>query len=342
VLATRAQLIAIEQNVLLDAAVAYMNLHRAIQAQSLRASNVNLIKEQLRAAQDRFDVGEVTRTDVATAEARLAAAKSQLAQANGDRTRAAAEFQRAVGRKPGAVRAPGRLPRISSNVNSAIHTARQGHPDLQAIQHQIKAAELTVEGAKLARMPQVTLNSSATIDNTPGNGLQTQLGLRASGVLYSGGAISSQIRAAMAQRDATRAALHSTQHLIDQSVQNAYVLLNVARASGTAGDEQIRASEVAFKGIQEEALLGARTTLDVLNAEQELLDARNSRISAGVDEQIAAYTILAATGQLTAQALNLGVTIYDPTEYYNLVRTAPTSRSAQGKALDRVLKSIGQ
>jgi len=97
---------------------------------------------------------------------------------------------------------------------------------------------------------------------------------------------------------------------------------------------------VAFRGVREEAALGARTTLDVLNAEQELLDARVTRISTSIDEQIAAYTILASMGKLTAVSLELGVKTYDPTEYYNLVKTAPIAKSKQGKALDRVLKGL--
>ena len=118
------------------------------------------------------------------------------------------------------------------------------------------------------------------------------------------------------------------------------MLLDVARASGEAIDRQIQAASVAFRGVREEASLGARTTLDVLNAEQELLDARVSRISASIDEQIASYTVLASMGKLTAISLNLGVKTYDPTEYYNLVETAPTARSKQGAALDRVLKGL--
>jgi outer membrane protein len=127
---------------------------------------------------------------------------------------------------------------------------------------------------------------------------------------------------------------------IDQEVRKAFVLLDVARASGEATDRQIEAASVAFRGVREEAALGARTTLDVLNAEQELLDARVTRISTSIDEQIAAYTILASMGKLTAVSLELGVKTYDPTEYYNLVKTAPIAKSKQGKALDRVLKGL--
>ncbi|MGV6838716.1 MAG: TolC family outer membrane protein [Planktomarina sp.] len=338
VLATRAQLVGIEQNVLLQAASAYLNYSRAVDAEALRQSNVKLIAEQLRAAEDRFDVGEVTRTDVETAKARLAAANAQLAQAAGDRVRAAAEFQRAVGHKPGTLSTPAGLPRLPSSVNAALSAARKNHPDMIATKHQVTASELVVQQAELARRPQLKLSLSATENNTDGTGLIGSIGATASGQLYGGGAISSQQRQAVARRDAARSGLLVTGQIVDQNVRNAYVLLEVARASAAASDRQIRAASVAFRGVQEEATLGARTTLDVLNAEQELLDARTSRLSAGMDEQIAAYTILAATGQMTAKALNLGVKTYDPTEYYNMVNGGASER---GNALDRVLRSIG-
>ena len=127
---------------------------------------------------------------------------------------------------------------------------------------------------------------------------------------------------------------------IEQGVRNAFVQLDVARASGEATDRQIEAASVAFRGVREEAALGARTTLDVLNAEQELLDARVTSISTSIDEQTAAYAVLASMGKLTALSLKLGVKTYDPDEYYNLAKTAPIAKSKQGKALDRVLEAL--
>ena len=144
----------------------------------------------------------------------------------------------------------------------------------------------------------------------------------------------------MAQRDAKRAGLHLAGLEVEQNVRNAFVVLDVARATGEATDRQIEAASVAFRGVREEASLGARTTLDVLNAEQELLDARVNRISTRIDEQIASYRLLAAMGKLTVTELALGVKTYDPAEYYNLVKSAPRARSKQGAALDRVLKDL--
>ena len=118
--------------------------------------------------------------------------------------------------------------------------------------------------------------------------------------------------------------------------------MEMARAGRKASEEQIRAARVAFEGVREEATLGSRTTLDVLNAEQELLDAKAGLISAVTDEYLAAYRVLAEMGKLTVDSLNLPVQKYDPTEYFNLVETAPSSGSAQGKALDRVLKALSK
>ena len=144
----------------------------------------------------------------------------------------------------------------------------------------------------------------------------------------------------MARRDSTRAQLHIASLSMEQEVRNSFVLFNVARASGEATERQVKAAEVAFRGIREEASLGARTTLDVLNAEQELLDARASSISAGIDEQIAAYTVLASIGKLNAVSLGLGLKTYDPIKYYNFVKAGPRAKSTEGTGLVDLLKSL--
>ena len=161
------------------------------------------------------------------------------------------------------------------------------------------------------------------------------------GTRSAGLRLSSTVRQFMARRDAARAGLHITRHNLEQQVGNAYSFLEVARASRQASDQQARAATVAFRGVREEATLGARTTLDVLNAEQELLNAQANQISAQADEVIASYSLLSAMGLLTAQHLQLPVQQYDPAAYYNLVKDAPTITSDQGAALDRVLRAIG-
>jgi outer membrane protein len=168
-----------------------------------------------------------------------------------------------------------------------------------------------------------------------------RLGLTYGGTIYQGGQLQSVIRQAQARRDASRSTLLITSQAVNQNVGNAYAILRVARASSEASGLQVRAARTAFRGVREEATLGARTTLDVLNAEQELLDAQASTISAQADEVVASYRVLASMGLLTADHLNLGVQSYDPAAYYNLVREAPATYSQRGQALDRVLRSIG-
>ena len=339
VFATRQSLISIEQDVLLRAVTAHMKYLRAVEFVSLRLANVKLITQELSASEDRFEVGEVTRTDVALAEARLANASAGFAAAEGDLAIASAEFHSVTGRVPGTLISPDKLPDLPEDVDAAIALARLHHPDLKEVQYSVAAAELKLKSAKLSDRFSVSGAIGLSNSDLKSNLTQT-FGLTAKGTLYSGGAAASKPRMAMAERDATRAKLHVTQLRLDRLVRSSFVKLNVARATGAATDRQVQAASVAFRGVREEASLGARTTLDVLNAEQELLDARVSRISTKIDEQIAAYTALASIGKLTALSLDLGVKTYDPTEYYNLVKTAPIAKSKQGRALDKVLNAL--
>jgi outer membrane protein len=344
VLATREGLVSLEQQVLLRAAVAYLNVRRSSEFVALRESNVRLITQELRAARDRFEVGEVTRTDVSLAEARLAAAKSGLAAAQGDYARAQQEYLAAVGHRPGRLTPSGTLTRLPSTFDAASARALRQHPDMAQARRQATVSDLRVDLADAALSPTLSLSGTATLSDTLSNsgyGRSATIGIGANQTIYAGGRLSSLQRQAMQNRDASRANLHVVAHQIRQNVGNAMASYQVARASIQAGQQQIRAAEVAFRGVREEAQLGARTTLDVLNAEQELLDARANLISAQVDELSAGYTLLAAMGELTAQKLKLQVRIYDPAGYYNMVKDAPAGKSEQGKKLDRVLRRIG-
>jgi len=344
VLATREGLTALEQQVLLRAANAYLNVRRFSEFVALRESNTRLITQELRAARDRFEVGEVTRTDVSLAEARLAAARSGLAAAQGDLARAQLEYLAAVGHKPGRLTPTASLGRLPSSLEAASATALRQHPDMAEAQRQAAVADLRVRLADAALNPTISLTGRATVSNTltsRANGRNASIGITGQQTIYAGGRLTSLQRQAMQNRDAARANLHVVSHSIRQNVGNALANYQVARASIQAGQQQIRAAQVAFRGVREEAQLGARTTLDVLNAEQELLDARANLISAQVDELSAGYTLLAAMGELTAQKLKLKVRIYDPAGYYNMVKDAPAGYSEQGKKLDRVLRRLG-
>ncbi len=339
VLATRESLRGVEQQTLLRIVEAYVEVRRSQSFVELRQNNVRLIDRELGAARDRFEVGEVTRTDVSQAEARLAAARSLLAAEQGGLTQAIAEFRAAVGRAPGNLTAPPDA-KIPGSLAEATKIALRSHPALLEAQRSVTVAELNIALAQAATRPTLSLSGSVSVDDEFED--REQIGLSVGGPIYSGGRIASQVRQAMARRDAARGALIETARRIEQNVANAYSFLAVAVASSEASTGQVRAAQVAFDGLREEATLGARTTLDVLNSEQELLDARATLVSSQIDQTLAGYTVLAAVGLLTAQQLGLAVQVYDPAAYYNLVRNAPSTTSEQGRALDRVLEAIGR
>jgi outer membrane protein len=345
VLATRQLLRNIEQQVLLRAVNAFLDVRRNGEFVQLRENNLRLLRQELRAARDRFEVGEVTRTDVAQAEARLAEARSGLAAAQGNLQQAIEEFRAAVGRAPGALQRPRNLPTLSGTVAESRATALRNHPRIREAQHQVAASELTIRAADAAMKPTVSLSGRTGLreDFDSSDFSRTgSVGVNVTGPIYQGGQLSSAKRRAMAQRDSQRGSLHEVSLGISQDVGNAYANLRAARAVQKSSGEQVSAARVAFEGVREEAKLGARTTLDVLNAEQSLLDAQTNLISAETDVYIAAYTVLAAIGQLTVKDLNLGVQTYDPSAYYNLVKDAPVPISPQGEKLDRVLRAIGK
>lgn len=345
VLAARQALLGVEQDVLLRAVSAFFEVRRASETVSLRRNNLRLLEQELRAARDRFEVGEVTRTDVALAESRLALARSELATAEGQLAVAAAEYQNVVGRKPGALVSPKSTPKLPGSMDAATNVALRSAPGFLRAQHEVKVSELNVARAEASMKPRVTLEGRLSYtddleDRDFSRGGTVTLG--ATGPIYQGGALTAQLRQAIARRDAEKGNLHVVRHGVRQDVQQAYANLSVARANIESSDRQIRAARIAFQGVREEATLGARTTLDVLDAEQELLNAQARRISAVSDEFIAAYSVLASMGLLTAENLKLGVKRYDPAEYYNLVKDAPHLKSKQGQQLDRVLRALGK
>ncbi len=345
VLATRQLLRGIEQDVLLRAVSAYLDVRRNGEFVALRENNLRLLRQELRAARDRFEVGEVTRTDVAQAEARLAEARSGLAAAQGNLQQAIEEYRAAVGRAPGSLQAPRALPDLSGTVEQSRAVALRNHPSILEVQHQVASADLTILAAEAAMKPTVSLTGRSGLreDVDSSDFSRTgSIGVSVSGPIYRGGLLSSAKRRAMALRDSQRGNLHTVKLAIDRDVGNAYANLRAAQAVQRSSREQVRAARVAFRGVREEAKLGARTTLDVLNAEQSLLDAQTNLISADTDVIIAAYTVLASIGELTAQDLNLDVQRYDPAGYYNLVKDAPVPISPEGEKLDRVLRALGK
>lgn len=343
VLATRQQLLGIEQQVLFAAASAYVDILLQQETVAVRRNNLRVLREELRAAQDRFDVGEVTRTDVALAQSRVAAARSDLSTAEGNLVNARAAYANAVGRAPGVLAGQPRLPALPATVDAATTVALRRHPSLLAAQYQVSAAELAVRAGGKSFGPSLSAGAEiGATDSLRSSGYSEDAGisLTLSQRLYQGGGITAGYRKLIAARDAARGNLLTVQRNVVEDVNAAFVRLQVARASLVASAERVRAARVAFEGVREEATLGARTTLDVLSAEQELLSAQTAQISARSEQSVAAYQLLAAQGLLTAEHLRLKVQIYDPTLYYNLAKDAPAAISQQTRQLDRVLRAL--
>lgn len=343
VLSTRQSLIDIEQQILFRAASAYLNVLLQEETVGIRQNNVDLSAEELQASQDRFEVGEVTRTDVALSESQLASSRADLADARGDLSTSQAEYVNAVGKLPGRTAGQPRLPKLPRSESEAQSLAQRNHPAILSAQHQVRALDLIVQQQRANLGPNVRLNADAGItesyDNDD-NRNTARVSLDLTQPVYAGGRLAASVRRSMATRDASRANLLNVQKNITQGVTDAYVRFQTATASLTASTERVRASQVAFEGIREEATLGARTTLDVLTAQQDLLDAQLAEIASRTERSLAAYQLLQAQGLLTAERLGLAVQIYDPTLYYNLVKKAPSQVSKQSRDLDRVLKAL--
>ncbi|MGC8201923.1 TolC family outer membrane protein [Aliiroseovarius sp. PTFE2010] len=340
VLATRERLVGVEQAVLQNAVTAYFDVIEAQAIVGLRASNVRLITQELRAAEDRFEVGEVTRTDVSQAQALLAQARANEQLAQGDLAAAREAYKAVTGHYPENLHRPAQLPATATSIDAARAVAREQHPSIKAAKRDVTVAEINIMRARASMRP--TLGASASVGLTDDNPNDT-IGLSLSGPIYQGGNLRSLERVAAASRDAARANLIQVVRTVEQSIGTAWSTARVTTASIEATARQVRAAREAFSGVQEEATLGARTTLDVLEAEQTLLNAQVSAIQAELGRYRAVYSVLGAMGLLTVDHLGLNVPRYDPSAYYNAVKTAPLTRvSPQGEKLDRVLESLGK
>lgn len=337
VLATRAALVQVEQQVLLAAVSAYVDVRLAQEVVALRQSNLRLITQELRAAEARFEVGETTRTDVAIAQARLAGSQAALSAAEGQLLIAREAYKAATGDYPGRLEALPKLPALPAGLEAAQGVARATHPMIKQAQHQVTIAELQVDLAQAGMKPTIGAGLSVAVDQ---DGRDTEsFGLTLNQTLYAGGRLSSLLRQAIAGKDGARAGLMQTAVGVMENVGVAWANLAVSAASIEASDQQIRAAQTAFDGVRDEAAAGARTTLDVLDAEQELLDARNARLQAEAQRYVGVYRVLATMGLLTVDHLQLGIATYDPDAYYKAVKKAP-AHSAQGAKLDRILDKI--
>lgn len=350
--ASQQSLVSVEQDVLLDAVSAYVNLGLQAELVAAQESNVRLISQDLRAARDRFEVGEVTRTEVALAEAQLASANAALAAAQGNYNVAREAYKATIGHYPGQLSGLPNRPVTASSLDAARAIALLSHPVVLQAQHQAKAAELGVEAARTEMLP--TIEGTASLSQTySGDGvlplvsggssgpISERLGVSMKQTIYAGGRLSSALRKAVAQHQSAMAGLQQTGVNVDQAVGRAWSNILVANASIEAGDQQIAAAQAAYDGIKQEAELGSRTILDVLDADQNLLSAKASRLQAAANLYISQYQLLSAMGLLTAEHLRLGIPTYDPSVYLNAVKDAPAT-SGRGAKLDRILKSLGK
>jgi outer membrane protein len=314
-----------EQNVLLDAVIAYMDVLRGGAIVELQQQNLEALREQQRATRDRFDVGELTRTDVAQADARVAQAESELSAARAQLNAARAAFQRDIGIAPGRLRAARpvehMLPRA---VDSAIAMGEEQHPAGQAARHGVDTASLSVKVAEGELLPIVSVeaNVSRDYESSPLTDRQDSASVfgRLTVPIYQGGGEYSRIRASKETLGQRRLEADVTRDQVRAAVVQSFGLLMAARFQVEAAQAQVNASQVALNGVQEEFRVGQRTTLDVLNAQAELVTARAAVITAQRDRVVNSYSLLAAIGKLNADELRLGVQVYAPEVHYNQVR----------------------
>jgi outer membrane protein len=327
VFAAREGLRVMEQQILLDAVTAYMNVLRDTAILDLQRRNVEVLEEQLRQTRDRFNVGEVTRTDVAQADSRLAASRSQALQAQANLSTSRALYRRVIGVEPGNL-APGQpVDRLSpSTIAAAVRRGETENPAITASMYGIDVALLQVKIAEGALYPTLTLqgniqqryDTSVTAQRTFSASAVAQLTIP----IYQGGTEYSLIRQSKETLGQQRLTLEQQRDVVRSSVVQAWGLLDASRAQIQAAQAQVAAAEIALNGVREEARVGQRTTLDVLNAQQELVNARVTLVTAQRDRVVNSYSLLSATGHLTAQVLRLPVQIYDPRIHYHQVRDA--------------------
>lgn len=326
--AAEAQFDNVVQSVILTAITAFVDVRRDERFVALAQNNVRVISQQVAAARDRFEVGEVTRTDVSQAEARLASARSNLSSNRGGLERSRQAYLAAVGQPVKKLSTPPALPKLPRTLDQALAIGMREHPSLKSAQANITGAEFDLLRAKSGRKPSLTLNGSLDYnDNVQTSGTSATLSLSGNLPIYQGGSISSLVRQAQSILDRRKAELVDAARTVQQDVALSWANLNVARSSIVASRQEIRAAKLAFDGVREEAKLGARTTLDTLDAEQDVLNAESGLAAALRDEYVAAYNLIFSMGMLSPDYLNLGVNATD--------RRVISGGQAQGSVLSR-------
>ena len=325
VLGARETLRNTEQTILLNAATAYMNVLRDTALLNLQRNNIEVLTVQLNQTQDRFRVGEVTRTDVAQSESRLAKASSDSFVAEANLKSSIATYQQIVGDPPKKL-APAKpvehlLPRTR---DIAIGISQREHPAIIAALHGVDQQQLNVKTIEGELYPTISVQANALrrYESTSSGSDTWQASLigRLSVPIYEGGQTYSRVREAKETLSAQRITVDSQRERIRQAVVASWGALEATRAQIKAAESQVRAAEIALAGVREEAKVGQRTTLDVLNAQQDLLNARVSLVTFQRDRVVASYNVLASVGGLSLRTLGVNVAQYDPKVHYQQVR----------------------
>ncbi len=334
VLAERASLTSVEQTVLLRGVTAYMDVWRDQAVVELNTNNERVIRRQLEATQDRFTVGEVTRTDVAQAETRLATATAQRIAAEGSLAANKALFQEVIGFEAEILQAPEPMANLPAAENDAVALAIARNPNVLSASFAEKAAQYRVREVAGELLPSLQLRATATRnDDSIRRNTTTEQGEILAEVtvpIYQQGTVSSRVRQAKQVSSQRRLEIEEQRRRAEQEAISAWKSLQTARAQIVSFESGVRAAEIALEGVRQENQVGARTILDILDAEQELLDAQVNLVRSQRDAVVAGFQILGATGRLTAQDLGLPVALHDPDQDYRKVRNSWFGLDAPG------------
>ena len=323
----RAQLASIEENVLLDAVTAYMDVVRDEATVNLRRNNVAVLQKQMEATQEQFRVGELTRTDVAQSQARLAGAQADLINADGQLAISRSNFEHAIGRPSETLEPDPAFPALPKAPDEAVGRAIKLNPYMIAARENASATSYAVDSATGALLPQLSLNGQYQYaQNNPSYGpgalhILTVLG-SVTVPLYQGGGEEAAVRQAKELRSQAQLAVSDTERQVVDTTRSAWHAYASAEASIASNEAQIAANKVAYQGVKREQEVGARTIVEVLNAEQELLNSQVALVVSKRNAFVAAYQLLSAMGDLTAKGLSLNVKFYDPAEHYDDIRGA--------------------
>ncbi|MES2896439.1 MAG: TolC family outer membrane protein [Pseudomonadota bacterium] len=327
ILTGRENLRRIEAQVLANVITAYVDTRRDIEALRIRQENVRVLGRQLDESKARFDVGEITRTDVAQSEARRAAAEFQLSQAQSQLAISRANYAAVVGQNPGDLAPePSLAALLPTDVAQAFDAAENFSPQIRGAEYAQQASRARLAGARAERMPSLALRGTVGW-NGQADPLETEdyaRNIQGSAVLtvplFTGGLTNSRVRAQIERNNADRIGVETARRTVLQGLTQSWSQLIAARANIGSSDEQVRAARIAAEGTRQEQQVGLRTTLDVLNAEQELRAAELAQVSARRDEYVAATNVLAQMGRLEAPNLTPAVTRYDPKVNFSKLR----------------------